>query len=84
MRIFTYVIVLLIIVIGMSFALLNAELVTFNYYIGTAKLPLSLLLVCMLLLGCFLSLLAMTGFYIRMKNENRHLRHRLKLSEKPT
>lgn len=82
MRIFTYVIVLLIIVTGMSFAFLNAEPVTFNYYIGSAKLPLSLLLVCMLLLGCFLSLLAMLSFYIRMKNENRHLRHRLKVCEK--
>lgn len=37
--------------LGISFAVLNAEPVMVNYYIGTQKLPLSILIIGVLILG---------------------------------
>ena len=45
MRYISYLILLIIILIGISFAVLNSESVTFHYYGGARGLPLSVLLV---------------------------------------
>lgn len=82
MRVITYLIVLLIILFGMTFATLNSDSVTVNYYIGEHTLPLSLLLVITFSLGC---LFAMTiGFYLLLKTklEIHRLSQRLHLAEK--
>ncbi len=81
MRIVTYVLALIIVLLGITFAGLNAEPVTLNYYIGNVKLPLSLLLVLTLIIGCVLSLIISLIFYIKLKNDNRRLRQRLKVVE---
>jgi putative membrane protein len=81
MRVITTVLLVLIILLGFTFAGLNAEPVALNYYIGNVKLPLSLLLVLVLIIGCLLSLIASLIFGIKLKNENRRLRQRLKIVE---
>ena len=81
MRIVTYILILLIILLGVTFAGLNAEPVMLNYYVGNAKLPLSLLLVLSLIIGCILSLIASLIVYIRLKTDNHRLRQRLKVVE---
>jgi putative membrane protein len=81
MRIFTYFIVLLLILIGITFAALNASPVLINYYVGSSKVPLSLLLVLSLILGILLGMLISVVPYLRLHNKNRRLRQRLKIVE---
>lgn len=81
MRILTYFILLLLVLLGITFAALNAEVVSIHYYLGTRALPLSLLLAIAFIGGGFLGLLVCAIISIRLKNTNRRLRQRLKLLE---
>lgn len=81
MRIITTLLIILLVLLGLTFAGLNAEPVSINYYIGTNKIPLSLLLILTLICGCLLGLLANLLLCIRLKSANVLLRHRLKLLE---
>ncbi|EKD54591.1 MAG: putative membrane protein [uncultured bacterium] len=82
MRIITYLLLLVIILIGITFALLNPNIVTVHYYIGEETLPLSLLLVVIFALGCFLGLLVGGWLLLKVKIKIYRLRHRLKVAEK--
>lgn len=68
MKIFSISLAVILILFGISFAVLNSETVSFNYYIGEAKLPLVVLLVCSFILG------AVSGLvigYMNCKYKNR-------------
>lgn len=82
MRIFSYIILLLIIILGLTFAVLNAEPVTLNYYFGTGKISLSLLLVLCLGVGAVLGLLVASVPLIRLKKNNYQLKSQIKRAEK--
>ena len=82
MRIINYIFIILVILLGVSFACLNAEPVTINYYLGQRSLPLSLLLVFVLGLGLVLGLLFTIFATLKVKSENRRLRGRIQLAEK--
>ena len=81
-RFFSYIIIFLIIILGITFACLNAESVHLNYYIGSSVLPLSLLLVITLAVGVLIGLLLGLWPYLRLKTENIRLNHRMALFEK--
>lgn len=81
MRIITTFLIILLVLLGLTFAGLNAEPVTINYYIGTQRLPLSLLLVIALACGGLLGLLTNIVFCIKLKSANMLLKHRLRLAE---
>jgi uncharacterized integral membrane protein len=68
--------------LGLIFAGLNADLVSVNYYLGTKRLPLSLLTILSFIVGGLLGLLTAFITYIKLKYVNRRLRHRLNLVEK--
>ena len=82
MRIFSIIAVIFVLALGVTFAGLNAQEVTINYYVNAAKLPLSLLLVLVLGVGGLIGWL--TGFvlWLRLKAENIRLSHKLKVAEK--
>ena len=82
MRIISYFLLLIIVLFGMTFATLNSESVTINYYLGQSTLPLSLLLVLVFALGCLIGI--MVGFWllIKAKLHNYRLRQRLHLADK--
>lgn len=82
MRCITYVFLIVLFILGLIFAGLNAGLVTVNYYWGTERLPLSLLAILSFVLGGLLGLLTALITYIKLKYVNRRLRHRLILVEK--
>lgn len=82
MRIISYFFLLIIVIFGMTFATLNSESVTINYYISQATLPLSLLLVLVFALGCLLGMVAGIWLLIKAKLLNYRLRQRLSLAEK--
>lgn len=82
MRILSYIFLLLIIILGVTFATLNSEMVAINYYVGHRTMPLSLLLVIIFATGCTLGILVASWLLLKMKMKNRTLNKRLKLVEK--
>ncbi len=81
-RIFSIIFLLIIIILGVTFATLNSEMVTINFYIGRRIMPLSMLLAIVFAIGCVLGMLVGTWMLIKMKMKNRRLNKRLKLVEK--
>jgi putative membrane protein len=53
-RFLKLIFILLIMMIGAAFAVMNAEAVRLNYYFGVEELPLSVILVAALALGAIL------------------------------
>ena len=81
-RIIIFTILLLVALIGLSFALMNAEAVTLNYYFGKLQAPLSLVLVIVLALGAVMGVLASMWVVIGQKRELAKLRKAATISEK--
>jgi putative membrane protein len=77
-RIISYFFLLIIILFGISFAILNSDSVTINYYLGQKSLPLSLLLVLGFASGCLIGM--MVGFWLLIKAKISHYRVRQRLS----
>jgi putative membrane protein len=73
---------LLIIGFGLSFALLNAQSVTMDYYLGATTMPLSLALTLVLAVGAILGLLAGSGALLRQRRQTATLRRQLASAEK--
>lgn len=82
MRIMSFLFLLIIVLIGVTFATLNADMVTVHYYLGSYTMPLSLLLVLVLALGSVLGMLVVFWLLLKVKIKNYRLRQRLKLTEK--
>ncbi len=82
MRIFTLIFIVIILLMGISFSILNANIVSFHYYFGVAKLPLSLLLTVTFILGLFVGLLVIVIPFFRAKITQRRLRTQLNLAKK--
>jgi len=82
MRVVSYFFLLLIVIFGMTFATLNSESVTINYYFNQSTLPLSLLLVFVFALGCLIGMVVGIWLLIKAKLSNYRLRQRLTLAEK--
>jgi lipopolysaccharide assembly protein A len=82
MRRLIYFIVLVITIgFGVSFACLNAETVSINLYLGEYHLPLPILLLLTLSLGLGLGVLLMSFKLCQHKAENFRLRSRLSRAE---
>lgn len=82
MRFLFTIFIVLIILLGVTFACLNAEPVSLNFYFGTRSLPLSMLLVLTLGLGLILGVLLFSLSYLRLKAKNIRLKSKIKLVEK--
>ncbi|OGT37036.1 MAG: hypothetical protein A3F12_01195 [Gammaproteobacteria bacterium RIFCSPHIGHO2_12_FULL_38_14] len=82
MRIVSYFFLLIIVIFGMTFAALNSESVTINYYLAESSLPLSLLLVLVFAFGCLIGMMAGLWLLIRAKISNYRVNQRLALAEK--
>ncbi len=78
MRIFLYLILLLVMILGVTFAYLNATPVVFNYYLGEKAIPLSLLLLFAFGIGLILGLLSMVISLIKQKSKNIRIQRQLK------
>jgi lipopolysaccharide assembly protein A len=82
MRLISSFFLLVIIFIGVTFAILNSAPVPINYYFANKQISLSLLLTLSLGLGILLGFLFNFIYWLRMKTENMHLKSRLKITEK--
>ena len=82
MRSLSYLVLLMIMLVGLTFASLNSSIVTFNYYLGSKEIVLSLLLVGVFGIGIFFGLLVAVLLWIKAKRDNMRLKFRLKVIEK--
>lgn len=82
MRIIMSAFYVILILIGISFAGLNAASVKINIYFATFQIPVSLLMVLMLAIGVLIGLLLFLSRYLNLKAEHRRIKNQLKLTEK--
>jgi putative membrane protein len=79
-KIISYIFLLLLLLLGLSFAALNADPIAINYYLGKSEIPLSLLLIYALGIGILLGLLSTLIPLLKLKKENHSLKKTLKKS----
>ncbi len=82
MRILMLIIYILLIILGVSFAALNAASVQVNFYFKVVTMPISVLMTLMLGLGILTGFLLFLFRYWSLKVECRKMRNQLKLTEK--
>jgi len=73
-RLILLLLALVVIAVGLSFAMLNAEPVTLDFYLGALSLPVSLWLVLALAVGVALGLGAALGILTRQRWQLTRLR----------
>lgn len=73
---------LFIIIFGIVFAVLNAENVQLNYYLGAVELPLSLVLVLAMIIGAILGIFASLSFIIGSRRSASKLKRSVEVAEK--
>lgn len=81
-RLIGFLAILIVILFGLSFALLNANRVDVDYYFGTVGTPLSLALVAALIVGAIIGVLTTLGMILGKQREVHRLRRRVKDTEK--
>jgi len=81
-KIFYAIAIVLIALLGVIFAILNAEPVQFNYYFGSTQTPFSLAIVIAMLVGAMLGLLAGLGMIMKAKRQVSRLRRSAEITEK--
>lgn len=82
MRIISFIVLILVILIGITFAVLNPGTVTINYYMGQQVMPLSLLLAIDFVFGSLIGLLVGAWLLLKVKVKNYQLSKQIKVSEK--
>lgn len=75
----TYIV---LIIIGVSFAALNASAVQVNFYFTTLSMPISVLMTLMLGVGIFIGFILFIGRYWGLKIAYYKMKNQLKLTEK--
>ena len=80
MRFFKLLFILLVMLVGAAFAVMNDDVVNLNYYFGSTVLPLSLVLVGAVCIGAVLGMLAGLAGLASLKHENASLRRQARLA----
>lgn len=80
MRLIRLILFLLVMLVGVALAVMNADPVNLNYYFGSRELPLSVLLVAAVFVGAILGMVAGLGGMMRVKRENADLRKQARLA----
>ena len=81
MRLLTTIFYLILIILGVSFAALNAGSIEVSLYFTKLTMPLSILLALMLGIGILIGFLLFLYRYWRLKIDYRKLKNQLKLTE---
>ncbi len=79
MRLLSSIFLIALIILAISFSLLNAEVVSVNYFFNKQELPLSLLLLIALFLGCLLGFLAQLKVSLQQRYQNYALNKKINL-----
>ena len=81
MRIVMTIFYVLLILIGVGFAGLNASSVQINVYFTILTMPVSVLIILVLGVGVLIGIILFLSRYWRLKAEHRKLKNQLKLTE---
>jgi putative membrane protein len=73
---------IVLVLLGLSFSILNADLVKLNLYLKTWELPLSLVVISALILGVLLGFLVAMIKIVSLKRLNNKLRKKADIAEK--
>lgn len=82
MRVVMIIFYLLVILVGVCFAALNANSVQVDFYFTSFKIPISVLIIIMLGVGALLGFFLFLVKYFSLKNAHRKIKNQLKLTEK--
>lgn len=82
MRILMIVFYIILIIVGVTFAALNAGSVQVNFYFTNVTMPIAVLMAIMLGLGMLVGCLLCLWRYWRLKAEHRKIKNQLRLTEK--
>ena len=77
MRIVSYLVALLVFLLGLGFSLLNPQTVHFNYFWSSQDCPLSFLLVCSFVLGVFMGGLMVLPMLLRLRYRHRAVKKKM-------
>lgn len=80
-RLFSFLILLAFMLLGVAVAIVNAEPVVFNYYYGTLTQPLSVLLVGAFAIGAILAILINSLVVLGLKRKLRRAERLLQAAE---
>jgi len=81
-RLLGFLFLVVLVVLGLSFAVLNAQSVSLNYYFGYRDIPLSMIVVLSLAAGAVIGALVSAGLILRLKAQTLQLRRKLRNAEK--
>ncbi|NOX08037.1 MAG: LapA family protein [Gammaproteobacteria bacterium] len=73
MRIIGNIILFVLMIVAAAFAIINADLIQLNYFIGHIKVPLALVLIITFIAGALMAVLFNLSGMIRLKRENKRL-----------
>lgn len=77
-RYISYIVLIIILIIGISFAILNASPVTVDYYAAKTTLPLSIVIFGSFVLGIIVGILVMLPKWLSARFSIRRLRKQVK------
>lgn len=80
-RLVSFVLVFILVILGLAFAVINAQPVELNYFLATREVPLAMTLVLTLVFGALIGLLFSLGMVIRFKRETLRLRRQIRVAE---
>lgn len=83
-RYISYIVLIIIVVIGISFAILNASPVTVDYYAAKTTLPLSIVIFVAFVLGVIVGILVMLPKWLSARFSVRRLRKQIKQQSNTT
>ena len=82
LRILSLGILLIVLLFGLSFAVLNSDSIIVNYYLGEREIPLSVALIAALILGALLGILASLSVILRQRTRISMLNRTVAMTEK--
>jgi len=82
LRLLYFLLVLIVVILGIVFSVLNADTVQLHYYLGSIELPLSLVIILAMIVGALLGVLSSLGFIIGSRRSASKLKHSVEVAEK--
>lgn len=81
-RLLGFLFLIVLVALGLSFAVLNADPVTLNYYFGFLEVPLSMIVVVSLVAGALIGVLVSMGSLLRLRQTSARLKRQLHAAQR--
>ena len=81
-RVIYLILAMILIIVGIYFAVLNADNVTLHYSFGSTEVPLSFILVIAMIIGAILGVAASASLFVGSRREIARLKKKVDVAEK--